>query len=152
LQNGKQVLMRMPVAGGAAKQLYDKYVGFAAISPDGKQIAAFTAVGSGVNFRSIVEIIPSEGGLAVNSFSPSRALAGLFRYSEDGQSLYYPVADKGVFNLAVQSMAGGAPKLVTNFTDLSIYGFDYDWKNKRLALTRGRTNFDIVLISQQQAQ
>ncbi|MDR3749499.1 MAG: protein kinase [Acidobacteriota bacterium] len=152
LRNGKQVLMRMPVGGGAAKQLYDKYVGFAAISPDGKQVLVFTAVGAGVNFRSIVEIIPSEGGLAVNSFSPSRALAGLFRYSEDGQSLYYPVADKGVFNLAVQSMAGGVPKLVTNFTDLSIYGFDYDWKNKRLAITRGRTNFDIVLISQQQAQ
>jgi Tol biopolymer transport system component len=152
LQNGKRVLMRMPLGGGQAKVLYDKLVEFGAISPDGKQIAVFTAVGSGVNFKTMVDIIPSEGGLPVKSFPPSRALSGLFRYSADGQSLYYPVTDKGVYNLVAQPIGGGTPKAVTNFTDLSIYGFDYDWKNKKLAMTRGRTDFDIVLITEQQNQ
>ena len=44
LQKGKQVLMEMPLAGGEPKQLSDKFVNSAAISPDGKQIAALTAL------------------------------------------------------------------------------------------------------------
>jgi hypothetical protein len=27
---------------------------------------------------------------------------------------------------------------VSNFNDLQIYGYDYDWKKKRLALAQGR--------------
>jgi len=42
--------------------------------------------------------------------------------------------------------------VVTHFDDLLIYGFDYDWKNKKLAVARGRSNDDVVLITQQQAQ
>ena len=152
LQNGKQVLMRIPLSGGQPKQLYDKFVGFAAISPDGRQIAAFTAQGTGVNFRSMVEIIPSEGGLPVQSFPLSRGVSGLFRYSPDGQALYYPVTEKGVSNLVLQTILGSAPKPVTNFSELQIYGFDYDWKRGKLAIARGRTNADIVLITEQQAQ
>ncbi len=41
---------------------------------------------------------------------------------------------------------------VTNFNDLNIYGYDYDWKNKRLALARGHNNTDIVMLTQQQGQ
>jgi hypothetical protein len=41
---------------------------------------------------------------------------------------------------------------MTNFTELQIMGYDYDWKNKRLALARGRTNTDVVLLTQQQVQ
>ncbi len=149
-QNGKQTLMEMPVKGGQGRQLSDKFVSFAAISPDGKQIATFTATGSGVNFKPLVEIIPAEGGLPVRSFPPARSVSGLFRYSADGQYLYYPITEKGVSNLVRQPVAGGQPMAVTNFSDLLIYGFDYDSKNKRLAVTRGRTNSDIVLITQQQ--
>jgi len=42
--------------------------------------------------------------------------------------------------------------MVTNFNDLLIYAFDYDWKNKKLAVARGRSNDDVVLLTQQQAQ
>ena len=41
---------------------------------------------------------------------------------------------------------------MTNFNDLTIYGYDYDWKNKRLAIARGRSNTDVVLLTQQQVQ
>jgi serine/threonine protein kinase/Tol biopolymer transport system component len=151
-QNGKQILMEMPISGGQARQLSDKFVSFGDISPDGKQIAAFTAVGSGVNFKSLIEIIPAQGGLPVRSFPPARSLSGLFRYSADGQYLYYPVTEKGVSNLVRQPVEGGQPVAVTNFGELQIYGFDYDWRNKRLALARGRTNSDIVLITRQAVQ
>jgi hypothetical protein len=41
---------------------------------------------------------------------------------------------------------------MTSFNDLLIYHYDYDWKNKQLAVTRGRNNTDVVLLTQQQAQ
>ncbi len=152
LQKGKQVLMEMPLAGGESKQLSDKFVSFAAISPDGKQIAALTAFGTGVNHKAMVEIIPSQGGLPVKSFAPSRFISTTFHYSPDGQSLYYGVTNKGVSNLIVQPIGSESASLVTNFNDLLIYGFDYDWKNKRLAVVRGRSNDDVVLLTQQQTQ
>ncbi len=153
LQKGKPMLMEMPLAGGQAKQLSDKFVSFAAFSPDGKQIAAITVFGSGVNTKLMVEIIPSPGGLPVKSFPPSHFIfSPSLRYSADGQSLYYAVTNKGVSNLAVQPIGVASASLVTNFDDLLIYGFDYDWKNKRLAVARGRSNDDVVLLTQQQAQ
>ena len=152
LQKGKQVLMEMPLTGGEAKQLSDKIVSFAAISPDGKQIAALTSIGAGVNTKARIEIIPSQGGLPVKGFAPSSFISTPFRYSADGQSLYYGVTNKGVSNLVVQPIGVESAALVTNFNDLRIYGFDYDWKNKKLAVARGRSNDDVVLITQQQAQ
>jgi serine/threonine protein kinase/Tol biopolymer transport system component len=152
LLKGKQVLMEMPIGGGEPKSLSDKFVTSAAISPDGKQIAALTLSGTGVKSKLIVEIIPSQGGLPVKSFAPSRFISTSFRYSADGQSLYYGITNKGVSNLIVQPIGSESGSLVTNFNDLRIYGFDYDWKNKRLAVARGRSNDDVVLLTQQQAQ
>ena len=45
LENGKQLLMEMPVTGGEGKQLSDRLIDFAALSPDGKQIAALAVEG-----------------------------------------------------------------------------------------------------------
>jgi eukaryotic-like serine/threonine-protein kinase len=149
LENGRQVLMEIPVGGGEAKQLSDKLVNFGAISPIGKQIATLTLEGQGANTKPMIEILPSQGGLPVKSFPPSRFISGLFQYSADGESLYYPITEKGVSNILMQPIAGGPPSLVTNFDDLFLYGYNYDWKNKKLAVARGRTNSDVVLITQQ---
>ncbi len=142
--------MEIPVAGGQARQLSDKIVDFGAISPDGKQIAALAVEGQGANAKPMIEIFPSQGGLPVQSFPPSRSISGLLQYSADGQSLYYPITEKGVSNILMQPIAGGPPKLVTNFDDLFLYGYDYDAKSNKLAVARGRTNSDVVLITQQE--
>ena len=150
LENGRQLLMEMPVGGGEAKQLTDKIVNFGVISPDGKQIAALGVEGQGANAKPMIEILPSQGGLPVKSFPPSRFISGLFQYSADGQSLCYPITEKGVSNILMQPIAGGPSSLVTNFDDLVLYGYDFDWKNKELVVARGRTNSDVVLITSSQ--
>ncbi len=147
LERGRPWLMALPVAGGEAKQLTDRPVNFGAVSPDGKQIAALTFEGEGANVRPLIAIIPAQGGLPVQTFPASRFMSGLIQYSADGQSLYYPVTEKGVSNILVQPLAGGPPTLATNFDDLFLYGYAYDWKSKRLAVARGRTNSDVVLIT-----
>jgi serine/threonine protein kinase len=147
LEQGRQLLMELPVGGGEAKQLSDKLINFGVRSPDGSQIAAIGVEGEGANVKPMIEILPAHGGLPVKSFPPSRFISGPFQYSADGQSLYYPVTEKGVSNLLVQPLAGGPPTLATSFDDLFLYGYNYDWKNKRLAAARGRTNSDVVLIT-----
>ena len=151
VENGRQSLMEMPVAGGYARQVSDKIINFGVFSPDESQIAAFAVEGQGAGAKGVIEILPAQGGLPVKTLMPSRFIAGLLQYSADGQSLYYPVTEKGVSNLLRQPLAGaGAPTLATNFDDLHLYGYDYDWKNRRLAMARGRTNSDVVLITSSQ--
>ncbi len=100
----------------------------------------------------MVEIIPAQGGLPVKTFPPISAISYLFQYSPDGKSLYYPVTAKGVSNILSQPIGVETVLPQTNFDDLLIYGYDYDWKNKRLAISRGRSNTDVVLLTQQQVQ
>ena len=149
---GKRLLMWTSMSGGQPKQMSDKVVQFAAYSPDGQQIAAFTSQGTGVNFRSMIEILPAQGGLPVKTFPPIPAISSIFEYSADGKFLYYPVTAKGVSNMLAQTIGEKNVTPMTNFSDLLIYGYDYDWKNKRLAVSRGRSNTDVVLLSQQQSQ
>jgi Tol biopolymer transport system component/predicted Ser/Thr protein kinase len=149
---GKRLLMQMPISGGEAKPVSDKVADFGVYSPDGQQIAAFTEEGAGINTRVVVAIIPAQGGLPVRTFPPAMAISNVFRYSADGQSLYYPITAKGVSNIVVQQIGASSATPVTNFNDLQIYSYDYDWKSKRLAIARGRNNTDVVLLTQNQAR
>ncbi len=151
-EKGKRQLMRAPISGGEPKQLSNKVAEFGVFSPDGQQIAAMTAEGTGVNFKGVIDIIPAQGGLPVKSFPPLPAISSFFQYSADGQSLYYPVTAKGVSNIVMQPIDSKNITAMTGFNELTIYGYQYDWKNKRLAVARGRNNTDVVLLTQQQAQ
>jgi hypothetical protein len=142
----------MPIGGGTAKQLSDRVTEFGAFSPDGQQVAMLTFQGSGVNFKAAIDIIPAQGGLPVKSFPPAQAMSNLFQYSGDGQALYYPITQKGVSNIVTQAIGGRVITPMTNFNDLTIYDYDYDWKNKKLAVARGHSNTDVVLLTQEQTQ
>jgi hypothetical protein len=41
---------------------------------------------------------------------------------------------------------------VTNFDDLLIYGYSYDWASKKLAVARGKSSADVVIIKEQQVE
>ena len=149
--NGKQFAMRMPLEGGQSKQLSDDFVEFAAISPDGQQVAMLTVEGNGVQTRLVMKVIPANGGAPVKTVDLHPLISGLMQYSGDGKSIYYPITEKGVSNIVQQSLDGGPATQVTDFKELDIHGYAYDWPNKKLAVTRGKSNSDVVLIKQQQA-
>jgi len=151
-EKGRKSLMEMSLSGGEPKQLTDKIADFGVFSPDSQQIAALISEGAGVNFRAMISILPAQGGLPVKSFPPLPTISNLFQYSADGQSLYYPVTVKGVSNMVMQAIGTKNITPMTGFSELTIYGYSYDWKNKRLAVARGRNNTDLVLLTQQQAQ
>ena len=152
LEKGKQRLMRIPLEGGDAKQIYDGFATFASIAPDGRTVAAGAVEGAGAAARLVMKIIDVDGGPPVKSFEPSRGLSGGIRFSPDGRSIYYPANQHGVSNIVRQSLDGGDAVPVTFFNDLLIYDYSYDWKNQKLAVARGRFSADVVLIKEQQPE
>ncbi len=152
MDTGKRLLMQMPITGGDAKQLTDRVAEFGVFSPDGRQIAFLTEEATGINVKVEIAILPAQGGLPVKTFPTAFGISNYFQFSPDGQSLYYPVTAKGVSNMALQPIGAKTVTPVTNFNDLIIYSYDYDWKNKRLAAARGRNNTDVAMLTQQQAQ
>ena len=152
LENGKVVLMRMPLEGGEPKMIFDRMLQFGTISPDGKTVAVAALEGSGLNTRLVIQLITPDGGPPTKALPTSRFISGPMQFSADGQSLYYPVTEHGVSNIVKQSLSGGDPVPVTNFNDLQIYGYSYDWTNNRLAITRGHVSSDAVLIKDQRSE
>lgn len=58
----------------------------------------------------------------------------------------YPIRDKGVDNLYLQPLDGGAARQLTNFTSLKIYSYQWSPDGKKLALVRGDSPSDLILI------
>jgi hypothetical protein len=152
LDNGKQLLMRMPLAGGEAKQIYPGIIQFATISPDGKTVAVAALEGTGINAKLAFQLIGPDGGTPTATIHPNPFISGPLTFSADGQSLYYPITEHGVSNIVRQPLSGGDSVLVTDFKNLLIYGYSYDWANQKLAVTRGHTSSDAVMIKDQRAE
>src|SRR5271165_2880001 len=152
LVNGKQLVMRMAMEGGASKQLSDEFVVYDAISPDGQQVALMTVQGQGVQTQVAIKIIPANGGAPIKSIAATQSVSGSIQFSADGKAVYYPVTEKGVSNLVKQSLDGGPPTPVTDFKELTARGYSYNWPANKLAITRGKLNSDVVVITQQAAQ
>ena len=150
--NGKKLLMSIPFSGGQPRQLSEEFVEVAAISPDGQNIAMLTVEGAGVQTHLVVKVIPSNGGAPIKSVEPNPLISGVLQVSDDGKAIYYPIKEKGVSNLVRQPLNGEPMTRVTDFRQLDIRGYAYDWPRKKLAITRGRVNSDVVVLSQQQPQ
>ena len=97
----------------------------------------------------MIKVMPASGGAPIKSIPALEALVGDLEYSADGKAVYYPVTEKNVANLFRQSLDGGAPTRVTDFKELKIYGYAFDWPNSKLAITRGKVNSDVVVITEQ---
>ena len=151
MEKGRRSLMQMPMSGGQPRVVSDR-AEWGVIAPNGQDVAAVTAEGSGINTRVLVAIVPLQGGLPVKTFAPARSLSTPFQYSADGQSLFYAVTERGVSNLVQQQIGTNNISPVTNLNELTIYAFDIDWNNKRVAFARGRTNTDVVMLTQQPPQ
>jgi Tol biopolymer transport system component len=152
LENGRKLLMRMPLEGGEARQIFDGFANFASISPDGLQVAVLSIEGAGTNAKGVIRIIAPDGGPPLRTIQPSPRISGVLQFSADGKSLYYPINQHGVSNIVRQSIDGGEPVAVTNFNDLEIRDYSYDWNNKKLAIARGHSSADVVLIKEQKSE
>jgi serine/threonine protein kinase/Tol biopolymer transport system component len=152
-------LEKVSIDGGAPTQLSKTgdIVATPAISPDGKSVAvtytpdvskpAKVAV-MNLATGAIEHMYDAPDGVSFNQDAVS-----LMSWTRDGRAILYPVTRGGVANLWAQPVAtapgapSAGPKQVTNFTDLKIFSFAVSPDGKQMALARGRTVTDAVLIS-----
>ena len=131
---------RIPIDGGSPFRIWDRYA-YAEISPDGKSVLV-TSAGEKVN------ILPAGGGQPIGSFEkvPRLGEFAVVHWSADGTALLYGKTVGGVTNIWQRPLNGGEPKQLTAFTSERITAFAVSRDRKRLALARGTTSSDVVLI------
>ena len=147
-RGGEQKLVRVPIDGGTAQVISESPMsGAFDTSPDGK-LAAFPTIEHSGGHKEMLAVVETEGGKAAQQVEFERARFGLLHFSRDGKAVVYPVRENGVDNLWLQPLDGSKGKPITDFASEHIFDFHWSFDGKQLALVRGHTESDAVLIRQ----
>ncbi len=135
-----RALFAVPVAGGEPLLVASSYDYIVDVSPDNRTIAYFTPAELEGASRTCV-IAPIEGGAPIATFTwPPQSNA--MKWTPDGGSLTFLVADGGTSNLFLQPLAGGPPRPLTQLTEGTID--DYRWSPDGRTLVLKRTIADVA--------
>jgi len=143
--------MKVPIDGGKAERVSTMYAATAEgydIARDGK-----TAVLGTYDFKTqkpSISLVSLELGKPLRTYEYDPRHRGVLRFSPDGKGIVYPIREKGVDNLWVQPLDGGPGRQLTNFAALKIYSYQWSPDGKSLALVRGDSPSDLVLIQDSQ--
>ena len=137
-------LWKIAIDGGESIKVAESYARQSSISPDGKWIVYMASE------RNREIVIPFEGGppLTTIELPPGAPLLQPVRWSPDSKAIQFIVRRNGVDDIWQQSLKGGQPRQITNFSSDQI--FSYDWSNdgKTLAVVRGAWTTNLALITQ----
>jgi len=145
-QVGGRKLAKVPIDGGTPQAVTDLPIsGTYDVSPDGK-IAAFPTLEHSGEHKEKLALVETDTGRVVKTVDFERVRFGLLHFSRDGKGVVYPVRDAGVDNLWEQPLDGSKGRQLTDFASEHICDFHWSLDGKQLALVRGHTDADVVLI------
>ena len=139
--------MKVSIDGGQPERVTKDFAAFNAgfdVARDGK-----TAVLGTYDFktqRPTISLVSLDSGQVLRMFEYDPRHQGQPRFSPDGKGIVYPVREKGVDNLWLQPLDGGPGRQLTNFGFLKIYSYQWSPDGKSLAMVRGDSPSDLVLI------
>ena len=136
-------LWKVPLAGGAPVLLLEKQARRPIVSPDQKMIA-YLYSDLQMNPPFGVAVAPVEGGQPIKLFDISHE-GRIIHWTPDGRALAY--IDDRSLNVWAQPLDGSKPVQLTNFKNDQTFHFAWSRDGKQLALARGSTTSDVVLIS-----
>lgn len=145
---GVPALWKVGTEGGEPVLLNEEYwEEFPTFTPDGKQIVfQYFKVGG----PPAIGQIPLEGSQITKIAEPPFRLGPPLSWTPDGSAIAYidnrGSADNPAGNIWALRVGGGAPKQLTEFKSDSIFWFDWSRDGRWLALARGTTTSDVVLI------
>jgi serine/threonine protein kinase/Tol biopolymer transport system component len=142
-----QKLVRVPIGSKVAVELSkiegSVVAGRLAISPDGRY-AAYVSIEQGPSARWMAIVAPLTGGPPVTSFTVPGGIREL-SWAPNGQALQYLMTQDGATNIWEHPLNRGAPRQITHFKTGLIFAFSWSADHKRLLMTRGTINDDIVI-------
>ena len=148
--DGRYTIWRLPLAGGDPVKLREIQVRTEAISPDGRLVAG--AYADPASQRQSVAVARLGAGDPPKVFPIYLASQGLLAFSHDGKAITYGGLKDGVGNVWSQPLAGGPPQQLTHYTSERILAFAWSPDGTRLALARGTTSTDVVLLAGKMTQ
>ncbi|MFZ0308264.1 MAG: protein kinase [Candidatus Sulfotelmatobacter sp.] len=145
-QAGIQKLAKVPIEGGVPQVISDlPSSNTFDVSPDGK-IAAFPTLEHSGEHKDRLAVMDTDGVKAPKIVDFERPRFGLLHFTPDGKGVVYATRQNGVDNLWLQPLDGSKGKQITDFTSERIFDFHWSFDGKQLALVRGHTDADVVLI------
>ncbi|HVG92353.1 MAG TPA: hypothetical protein VNB54_12750, partial [Alphaproteobacteria bacterium] len=145
--DGRTLLYRMDLGGGPAVPLSDLLVlGGADYSLDGSRILTVFLDQKTGTIKGYV--LPSSGGPPLFAGDPPSTIdaAGIFGWTADGRGMAALDDRSGIPNLWIYPFEGGQAKQITHFPKSEIHCFAWSPDGKRIALSRGPTEQNVVLI------
>jgi len=143
-------LMRVSLDGGPSQKVTDLqlYRGFD-ISPDGAATVFDTQVQTGNIKEKTVEVSTAAGQVLREIHLEKPLDFYSLHYSRDGKALVYAVRENGVDNLWSQPLDGSPGRWLTSFKSEHLGDFHWSPDGSKLAVVRGHTDSDIVLLRDQ---
>ncbi|MBM3820661.1 MAG: hypothetical protein FJW14_16820 [Acidimicrobiia bacterium] len=151
--NARFMPLKIPVEGGVVEPLFTLPAGQAlpalplqfhdpVLSPDGRLVMGHYRDEAAMGERIAVMPVndPGKPTLFPNTFINAQ-------WSADSRGLVYFDNRRQMGNLYRQPVAGGAPVQVTRFDDQQIFRFAYSPDGRQVAISRGGTISDVVLMT-----
>jgi len=142
--NDNHYLKRVSIDGGRPETTVNFSVGYYTLSPDGKQVASLEV--RELDHKMMLRLDSTEAHHMVYHDMDQRALEEGLAFSPDGKAVVYLVREKGVDNLWAQPLDGSAAKPLTHFTADKIFRFNYSPDGSQIAIERGESESDVVLL------
>ena len=144
-QANKFTLSTVSIDGGEPQQLTRNSSIWPVLSPDGSRIACLYS--EEPDSPEKISIIPATGGPSIKVLPKPSGFTLPLRWTADGKAILYGITRRGVTNLWMQPVEGGAPKQLTNFTSDRIHSFEVSRDGRQLVFSRGTRSSDVVLFS-----
>ena len=150
-RQGIMSLWKVPIQGGDPVNISQAAARHPDISPDGRWIVCDFAEKPGAPLQ--LTVLSADSGKVRFKFpnlptsdpdTPDQAK--LVRWSSDGRSLLYVSTRNGVSNLWQKPLGGGPSRQLTLFEEGRILNFAPSFDGRFIALIRGKTGGDVVLI------
>jgi serine/threonine protein kinase len=145
-------LWKTSIEGGERALITDAETHWAAISPDGKQVACLARIKDAAKDKSDIKlaVVSIETGQITGYHDKVGTVASpefppVIRWTADGKSIAYISTFEGVSNILTQSLKGGKAEKLTDFSADRIFAFDFSLDGKQIIYARGAIRNDIIL-------
>ena len=123
-----------------------------AVSPDGSQIA-YVSHDPRTSPDAFIKIIRSDTGVLIRTFPlPPRVRTWIIHWTPDASGIAFIQFNGEMSNIYIQPINGSPVRKLTNFSDernldsKSIRSFSWSMDGKKIAYSRGKIYYDIILI------